>query len=979
VVQVPEESVFVGRADELGLLRRRLAEAGRGTARTVLVGGEPGVGKSRLLSEFALQARGSGAHVLAGTCEERFGSPTPYGPLLEALEMFGREHGAARAAELGGSAYQKLTVFFELGSDSMGAPQQVFLAVRRMLDEIGAEAPVVLILEDLHWADPSTLDLVRHLGQASPEGRRLLLVGSYRANPPRGELLWQLFAGTTFLRRTERFELAPFTLAEMRELLAAGDAERVDPKLAARCLRWSDGIPFYAEQLLAAGALTGRDEDVELPPDIRSVMLARLSELSEDALRVLRVAAVAGRAMSRRLLRTVSGLPAETLRDALQECFDRQMLVADHEDDVYRFRHALMREVVYQQTVRDTRVDLHVAMAEALAADSRLCLSEGSAVAEQAGHWYQAGSWPQALGSAVQAGQTAARTLAFASAQAQFDRALSLWRQVEDPQTRAGVTHPQLLAEAAEAARWSGHLDRALELVGRAIDAPDHGRDPGRLGELHERRATYLWEAGRRTEYGAAFRQAAELLAESPPSAVKARVLAGIALAHLQAGHYQDGRDTADAALALATEVGAEAERGRALGISGLALGMLGDPEGERRLRRSLEIARSAHHIEDLLRAYANLGLILEHTGRLRESASVTREGLEEARRLDLAGSRQGILLANNSSAALVLLGEWEDAERIITEASLDRSPAESLYPRLTLAEIKVAQGAFPQAHQLLASIENVEHGEDPRFLGPLHAVRAELALGEGDLARAADEVSRGVAAVHRGENALELLRLFALGMRCAADRAATDPRGASVVGDRLAGLTRDVVRRSSTTTAGQLTAELQQLVALCTAERRRIGRTDSALGWKRVAVGWAELDRPYPAAYARWRQALAALAADGAGDKTAAREPARDAYRIAQALGARPLAERIEELAPKIGLSLGERPVPARLPYGLTPAEFEVLRMLYDGKDAARIAEARGVSLRTVQTQLTRIYRKLNVHSATEAVALARRERFFD
>ncbi|MEU7615254.1 AAA family ATPase [Micromonospora rifamycinica] len=994
---MPEESVFVGRADELGLLRRRLAEVGRGKARTVLVGGEPGVGKSRLLSEFALQARGFGAHVLAGTCEERFGSPTPYGPLIEALEMFGREHGEARAVELGGSAYQKLTVFFDLGSDSMGAPQQVFLAARRMLDEIGSKAPVVLILEDLHWADPSTLDLVRHLGQASPEGRRLLLVGSYRANPPRGELLWQLFAGTTFLRRTERFELAPFTLAEMRELLAAG---RVDPKLAARCLRWSDGIPFYAEQLLAAGALTGRDEDVELPPDIRSVMLARLSELSEDALRVLRVAAVAGRAMSRRLLRTVSGLPAETLRDALQECFDRQMLVAEHEDDVYRFRHALMREVVYQQTVRDTRVDLHVAMAEALAADSRLCLSEGSAVAEQAGHWYQAGSWPQALGSAVQAGQVAARTLAFASAQVQFDRALGLWRQVEDPQTRAGVTHPQLLAEAAEAARWSGHLDRALELVGRAIDAPDHGRDPGRLGELHERRATYLWEAGRRTEYGAAFRQAATLLAESPPSAVKARVLAGIALAHLQAGHYQEGRDTADAALALATEVGAEAERGRALGISGLALGMLGDPEGERRLRRSLEIARSAQHIEDLLRAYANLGLILEHAGRLRESATVTSQGLEEARRLDLAGSRQGVLLANNSSAALVLLGEWADAEKIITEASLDRSPAESLYPRLTLAEIKVAQGAFAQAHQLLASIENVEHGEDPRFLGPLHAVRAELALGEGDPVRAADEVSRGVAAVRRGENALELLRLFALGMRCAADRAATDPQGATAVGDRLAGLARDVVRRSSTTAAGQLTAELRQLVALCTAERQRIGRTDSALGWKRVAVGWAELDRPYPAAYARWRQALAALAAADrtaaqaavrtaaqaadktavpTGDRAAAREPARDAYRIAHGLGARPLAERIEELAPKIGLTLGERPVPARLPHRLTPAEFEVLRMLYEGMDAARIADARGVSLRTVQTQLTKIYRKLGVHSATGAVALARREGFFD
>lgn len=970
MVRVSEESIFVGRENELDLLRRRLAGVEQGRARTVLVGGEPGVGKSRLLSEFARQARESGAHVLAGACEEHFGDPMPYGPLLEALETFGREYGEARARELGGPAYGKLTAFFDLGGDSMSAPQQVFLAVRRMLDDIGAKAPVVLIVEDLHWADPSTLDLVRHLGQARPEERRLLLLGSYRASPRRGEPLWQLFAGTAFLRRTERFELPAFNLREMRQLLAARGAGRVDPKLAERCLRWSDGIPFYAEQLLAAGALAGRDEDVELPPDIRSVMLARLGELSEDALRVLRVAAVAGRAMSRRLLRTVSVLPAERLRDALQECFDRQMLVAGQEEDVYRFRHALLRAAVYHDTVRDTRVDLHIAMAEALAADSRLRLNEGSAAAEQASHWYQAGSWPQALTYAVQAGQTAARTLAFPSAEMQFERALRLWRQVEDPEARAGVTRSRLLAEAAEAARWSGHVDEALGFIGQAIDAPDHGGDPGRLGELHERRATYLWEAGRRAESGEVFRRAAALLAGSPPSAVKARVLAGIALAHLRAGHYQDGRDTADAALTMATDVGAEAEKGRALNISGLALGMLGeDSAGEARLRRSIEIARSVNHIEDLFRAYGNLGLILEHAGRLRESAEVTGEGLDEARRLDLAGTRQGILLANNASAALVLLGEWDDAEKIITEVTLDRPPAESLYPRLTLAGIKVARGAFPQAHKLLASIENVEHGEDPRFLGPLHAIRAELALGEGDLARAGDEVGRGVAAVRTGENTLELLRLCAVGMRCAADRAAADPKDATALGDRLARLAWEAVRPPST-------AEVAQLVALCKAERLRIRGVDTAPDWKRVALGWAALDRPYPAAYARWRQALAAVAAD---DRAGALDPARDAYLAAKALGAGPLRSRIQDLAAKIDLNLAERPVPAKRPHNLTPAEYATLRLLYEGNDTARIANARGVAQRTVETQLGRVYAKLGVHSNVEAVALARREGLFD
>lgn len=981
MVHVSEDRVFVGRETQLNLLKLRLTEVRDGRARTVLVGGEPGVGKSRLLSEFARQARADGAQVLSGACEEHFGDPMPYGPLLEALETFGREHGAARAAELGGPAYQKLISFFDLGGASMSAPQQILLAVRRMLDDIGTKAPVVLIVEDLHWADPSTLDLVRHLAQARPEGRRLLLIASYRANPPRGKPLWQMFAGIAFLRRTERFELPAFTLQEMREFLAAGGARRVDPKLAERCQQWSDGIPFYAEQLMAAGALAGRDEDVDLPPDIRSVMLARLGELGEDAIKVLRVAAVAGRAMSRRLLRTVSGLPAETLRNALQECFDRQMLVAGQEEDVYRFRHALLREAVYQDTVRDTRVDLHIAMAKALAADPRLALTEGSATAEQASHWYQAGSWPQALTYAVRAGRSAARTLAFPSAETQFERALRFWQQVEDPESHAGMTRSQLLAEAAEAARWSGHIGRAVELVRQAIDAPDHRGDPSRLGELHERLANYLGEAGRRAESDEVFHQAAAMLAQGPPSAVKARVLAGVALAQLRAGQYQDGRKTADEALSMAIEVGADAEKGRALNVSGLALSMLGDDEGEFRLRQAIEIARSVNHVEDLLRAYGNLGLILEHAGRLRESAEVTKEGLDEARRLDLAGTRQGLILANNASAALVLLGEWADAEEIIAEVTMDRPPAESLYPRLTLAEINVARGAFPQARTLLASIENVEHGRDPRFLGPLHAVRAELALWDDDLVRAADEVRRGVSAVRGGENALEVLRLCALGMRCAADQAAANPMEAAALGDQLALLASETLRqwdaRQQTDARRQSPArELDQLAALCKAERQRIQGSDTAPGWKRVATGWAELDRPYPAAYARWRQALAAFAA---GDRAAARDPARDAYRAATSLGAEPLRDRVKRLAAKISLTLTDRPAPAKLPHNLTRAEYDTLRLLYEGHSAARIATARGVSPRTVETQLLRVYRKLGVHRAWDAIDLARQEGMFE
>ncbi|WP_030434608.1 ATP-binding protein [Actinoplanes subtropicus] len=949
---MPRETAFIGRTDQLALLGRRLEQVRGGQACTVLIGGEAGIGKSRLVSTFAGVARAAGAHVLAGACEEYFGDPMPYGPLLEVLEAFGREYGTARARELGGPAYERLTAFFDLGGDPIGSPQQVILAVRKMLDAIGADAPTVLILEDLHWADPSTLDIVRHLGQAGPGDRRLLVLASYRSTElDRGDPLWQLLANSGFLRRVERLELPPLNRRELRELLSAGRRGPVDHDLAERCFEWSDGIPFYAEQLMAAGALEN-PEDVRLPADTRSVVLARLGVLSEDALKVLRVAAVAGRAMSRRLLREVGEFPPDVLRAAVQECFDRQMLVAGPGEDVYRFRHALLREAVYQTTVRDIQVDLHLAMARALAADSSLCLSEGSAAAELASHWYHAGSRPEALASAVQAGEVAVRQLAFPSAEVQFSRALAVWRQVEDPQRRAGLSHVDLLVRAADAARWSGHVDRAVARIEEAV-----AEAPAEAG-LRERLGSYLWEAGRGVDAQAAYRRAVELLDGRPTSAVKARSLCGLALGRLQAGRYAEGANLAQAALTMALAAGAVPEQGRALNISGLALGLLGDPEGEVRLRRAVEIARAADHLEDLFRAYGNLGLILEHAGRLQEAAAVTREGLRTARQLDLAHTRQGALLAGNTSAALVLLGEWDEAEEIITEVSLDRPVLESLYPRLTLAEIKVARGEFDEARELLDAIESVEYGRDPRFLGPLHAVRAELALWERD-ARVVEEVAAGVRAVRAGENTLELLRLCALGMRSAADRQAVRD------GDELARLARRARGEPSSTEVGQL-------LLLCRAERQRIRGTDRPSLWRAVADGWEALDRPYPAAYARWRQAVAA------GDRDEAREPLREAYRAAGRLRAEPLRAAVDRSARRLRVDLTERPAAAPLPYDLTQAEFDTLGFRYEGLDPGAIAAKRKVSKRTVETQLRRAYAKLEVHSAAEAITKARREGLF-
>ena len=299
---------------------------------------------------------------------------------------------------------------------------------------------------------------------------------------------------------------------------------------------------------------------------------------------------------------------------------------------------------------------------------------------------------------------------------------------------------------------------------------------------------------------------------------------------------------------------------------------------------------------------------------------------------------------------------------------------AETLYPRLTLAEIKVARGEYDQAHDLLAAIASVELGEDPRFLGPLHTTRAELALGEKHLPEAIDEVKRGLEVVRGTENSVELLRLCAVGLRATADRATqkgateADRTSAKATGDWLA-------HEASGAAPKPPTAETTQLVLLGKAERQRIQGTDTAALWRKVAAGWTKLDRPYPAAYARFREAAAAARA---GDKAGARQIVRGVHQVVTKLRAEPLRVKVAALAKGVGVDVGRAPRIER-PYNLTEAELETLRLVAEGKDAAGIAAARNVSPRTAETQRQNVYKKLGVRSAFEAVALTNKEGLLD
>jgi DNA-binding CsgD family transcriptional regulator len=965
---------FVGRASERQRLIGWLASAADRKPVTVMIDGAAGVGKSRLISWFAEEATKRPALVLGGACIELTGGTSiPYGALVEGVRLFVRREGPERARRLAGPSWPALSDLISDFADlspSMASPDtqpRTVGAVLKLADHIGLQAPLVLLFEDIHWADTSTLGLIRYLTKATTD-QRLMMVCSFRpVSAAARHPLQALLGEPDFNRRIQRLSLAPFRRPELDEFVAALAGRPVSEDRLRRYFELSEGNAYYAEQLVTADDL--QSPEVEVPQSLRALMLARINQLSDDAVDLVRAAAVAGRRVGDDLLLAASELDEPALDQALRECVRQRILVHDGADDAYAFEHALLRDTAYQEVLPRVRKRLHARIAEELAnqpgAATRL-------MPEVADHWFAAGRLPEAFAAAVRAAGPAVRVHAFAEAEALYVRALRLWPDIPDAAALAGGPREQTLGRAADAARWAGDVARALEWVREAIAEVDTESDPVRSGELFERMGSYLWDAGQRDESAAAYAEAERLLADLPASAAASRVQAALAAAAVRVGSYSAGLARAQRAAELARAVGARAEEGRALSIMGLALTFQGQiDEAEKSLREALAIAAAVDHLEDLFRAYGNLGVCLEHAGRLSDVVTAMEEGLARAKEHGLVGTRRSGVLANTAAVALSSLGRYKEAADLLDSSLLDRPVAESQYARLTRAEIFVIQGDFRAAERLLGEVRT-HPNTDPRFVGPLYGCLAELALWQGRLSEARSVVERGMAAVGTARSARVILQLCAVGLRIAADL----QRQADLVAGGTAGLVdvpiapwADELVAAVRAAAGEA-AESDEgglLVRQCHAERVRASHADTPEMWAEIVDGLTTLDRPLRKAYALGRQADS-YARAGARDRAAA--TARQAHALAEEIGAEPLRKHIAELAAGWRLRLGK---PRR--YDLTPTELRVLGELTTGHTNREIGEVLFISPKTVSVHVSSIMRKLGVSNRTAAADLARRE----
>jgi predicted ATPase len=362
-------TAFVGRLGELERLEEGMRQAAAGQGGTVLLAGDAGIGKTRLVTELGARARAAGAQTLVGRCIELIGAEAPYLPVAEAIRpLTARED--VRKLLASARELRWLLPEMVLGEERPrpnGDPPRSQLGLLEellaLLDTVAAAELVVLVLEDLHWADRSTLDLVAFLAH-NLSRQRVLLVGTYRDDElPPEHRLHRLVTGLLRAGVATRLELGPLGREELEALLLTRGGAPLPPALTVAIVTRSEGNPLFAEELLAAAGQGGSD----LPRVLRDVLLQRVAQLDPETQGVLRVAAAAGRDVPYPLLRTVADLPEGELRQALRRAVDHGVLVGDQAAGTFRFRHALLAEAIYVTLLPGEREELHARLAAELA------------------------------------------------------------------------------------------------------------------------------------------------------------------------------------------------------------------------------------------------------------------------------------------------------------------------------------------------------------------------------------------------------------------------------------------------------------------------------------------------------------------------------------------------------------------------------------------------------------------------------------
>jgi DNA-binding CsgD family transcriptional regulator/tetratricopeptide (TPR) repeat protein len=983
--------ILVGRDEPLAALQAALDASASG-ARVVVLAGEAGIGKSRLLSEFAAAARSARTLTAVGGCLDLADGGPGFLPFLEAFRRLVRERDPLeREAFLAGPGLELARLIPDVmggqvagGTEPLVVDQgRLFEVVLAFVTRLSESSPVLIAIEDVHWIDRSSRDLVTFLARNLAR-ERVLVVLTWRT-----EHLVRSAANAAWvvelLRQpnVERIDLGGLGRQDVATLVAAIRGAGASADLVERTWLRSDGNPFFVEELLAAPG-----DGEAAPPTLVDVLETRLSALPPDARGVLAALAVAGRAVDDELLAATVDRSVDEVRVALRAPIDRYVLEVDPDTRGVRFRHALLREVVEADLLPGERRSLHERFARALEPRLTPDLPAPGLLADIARHWDGAERPNEAFDAMLAAARAASHVAAHGQAQEFFERALQLAGRRSSP--LAAADRLALIRETADEADLSGANDRAIELVREGIELARSVDDRGLEGILHERLGYVFWRIGDPVAGLAAHELAAELVPGQPPTAARARVLAGLGGSYLTVGRYEEARDACSEAVQCAQAAGAPQDEARARNMLGSSLVALGELEsGLRELEASCRIAAVAGPPDTLVGAQYNLALNLAEAGRV---ADALREAMaaHEASRAAGLERRFGMDLAALTADTLVRLGRWHEADAELQDGfALDPTGRGSLFLGIVRGRLDALRGDSEAAGGRFAVVlDSVADVIDADVAAYLARGRAELELAAGRPAAAlerVEEIEERLAGTHE-----PFARpVFALGLRAVAElaesaRAERDP-------DALARLLATADRLAERVLADPSTSgPAEAWRAMVRAERARIDGAVDADPWREVAERFGELAEPYLVAYARVREAEAGLRAHGL--RAAAAEPLRAAAEVADRLGAAPLRREVDELARRARVDLAPQAVErvserstdrqaatkagARTGRGpaLSEREVEVLRLVAQGRSNGEIAEQLFITRKTASVHVSHILDKLAVANRVEAAMVAAR-----
>ncbi|SDS23536.1 regulatory protein, luxR family [Jiangella sp. DSM 45060] len=960
---------FTARSGESAQLRAALQRARGGTGGAVLLSGDAGVGKSRLLTEFLAEAEAAGAHVLLGRCVSVGEAGLPYLPFKEVVEQLRRlrpDLVDARPA-LAGLIGRAAATTTRSGEETDLGQLQLFDAMVTVLAELSDDAPVVLAVEDLHWSDASSRDLLSFL-VSRLAAQRLLVVATYRSDDlHRQHPLRPLLAELVRLPVVERLDLAPFGPADALAFVEALADGGIDPEWLADVAARSEGNAFFAEELVAASA-TGPAGGI--PTALADVLLSRVETLSQAAQRVVGAISVTGRRhVGHAALRSVIDLPDGDLDTALREALQHHILVTDDHGG-YTFRHALLREAVYADLLPGERVRLHAAYARRIVE-----LQQDELAGALAYHSLRSNDLPTALAASVKAADDAMRVGALAAELRYVEQALELWPGVDDPTARSGVDELALTRKAAYVASAAGHPERAVAYAQAALELADRDADTVTRADVRRQFTETLLASIRWHEAEQVIEDAWALVEAEPASRTRAWVLALRARTRL-ARENELSRQFAEQAIADARasgSVSAESDALITLAFNDLRAGAVEDACALFEQARQNAVRVGAANVE--LRASFNLVTTRYEQGRLDEAGAIADAAGARAAELGLTWSAYGLELRWMGAMVHYARGSWDEALAAASPPGEQVSDTISALLAASAAIIEVSRGRFDEAQRDLDRIRPEWH-RDGQIAQLAGIAGIEMAGWQGrhhDAARIADDA---IASMRKGDDdywPLGGIRLATLALGSLADVAAQarldhdDAAEAAAVaeGRRFVEHARTTAERGIPR-ADRLGAEGLAWLARLRAEESRLTGAADTEAWRAVveAFGYGE---PFHVALGRWRLAEALVTT---GDRDAAAVELAAAHEAAERLGAQPLAAAVRDLARRARVALPGTVLPSA---GLlTPRELGVLELVARGYTNRKVGEELFISEKTVSVHLSRVMTKLGAASRTEAVSIA-------